>query len=141
MILLLLILPLLSNLFFVNRLTGMVGIYLNLFVYFILVSILGGLYASSSVVIVADAFNFVRIHNIFDANFSFCLDGLSLGLLVPVVLISSLVQLYSVYYMENDPSKVRFISYLNFFSLFMIMLVMSDNLLCLFLGGHSQSRS
>ena len=42
--------------------------------------------------------------------------------------------MYSFGYMENDPHKLRFFSYLSLFSFFMLILVTADNLLFLFVG-------
>ena len=55
-------------------------------------------------------------------------------MLIPISLISCLVQFYSYSYLHNDAHIVRFFNYLNLFSLFMILLVTADNLLLLFLG-------
>jgi NADH:ubiquinone oxidoreductase subunit 5 (subunit L)/multisubunit Na+/H+ antiporter MnhA subunit len=44
-------------------------------------------------------------------------------MLFVVTFISTLVHLYSSEYMENDPHLTRFMSYLSFFTFFMLMLV------------------
>jgi NADH-quinone oxidoreductase subunit L len=44
------------------------------------------------------------------------------------------VHIYSIGYMEEDPYKPRFFSYLSFFTFAMLMLVTADNLLQLFFG-------
>lgn len=132
-----LMLPLFSNLFFINRLCGFAGVYMNLILHGLNVFLLFFVYANSSVVTYTDLFSFVEVLNIFNSNYSIVVDGLALGLLIPVVIISCLVQLYSLYYMENDPSNQRFFFYLNFFSLFMTLLIIADNLQCLFLGIYS----
>jgi len=51
-----------------------------------------------------------------------------------IVFISSLVQIYSLEYMNQDPHLNRFMSYLALFTFFMLMLVLSDNFLQLFIG-------
>jgi NADH-quinone oxidoreductase subunit L len=51
-----------------------------------------------------------------------------------VTTISSLVHIYSIGYMEEDPYKPRFFSYLSFFTFAMLMLVTADNLVQLFFG-------
>lgn len=51
-----------------------------------------------------------------------------------VSLISVLVHLYSLEYMETDPHFIRFMSYLTLFTFFMILLVTADNFIQLFLG-------
>jgi NADH:ubiquinone oxidoreductase subunit 5 (subunit L)/multisubunit Na+/H+ antiporter MnhA subunit len=55
-------------------------------------------------------------------------------MLVIVTFISTLVHLYSVEYMENDPHKTRFMSYLSLFTLFMLILVTANNFIQMFVG-------
>ena len=55
-------------------------------------------------------------------------------MLVVVTLVSSLVHIYSIGYMSDDPHKQRFMSYLSLFTFSMLMLVTSDNFLQLFFG-------
>ena len=61
-------------------------------------------------------------------------DPLTAVMLVVVTTISSLVHIYSVGYMAEDPYKPRFFSYLSFFTFAMLMLVTADNLVQLFFG-------
>ena len=51
-----------------------------------------------------------------------------------VSLISSIVHLYSVGYMSNDPNQERFFSYLSLFTFSMLILVAASNFVQLFLG-------
>src|SRR5580698_4391139 len=62
------------------------------------------------------------------------IDSLTAVMLVVVTTVSSLVHIYSVGYMEEEPYKPRFFSYLSFFTFAMLMLVTADNLLQLFFG-------
>src|ERR1700733_592060 len=62
------------------------------------------------------------------------IDSLTAVMLVVVTTVSSLVHIYSIGYMEEDPYKPRFFSYLSFFTFAMLMLVTADNLLQLFFG-------
>ena len=62
------------------------------------------------------------------------IDALTAVMLVVVTTISSLVHIYSIGYMEEDPYKPRFFSYLSFFTLAMLMLATADNLVQLFFG-------
>ena len=55
-------------------------------------------------------------------------------MLIVVTGVSSMVHVYSVGYMAEDPSIPRFMSYLSLFTFFMLMLVTSDNLVQLFFG-------
>lgn len=61
-------------------------------------------------------------------------DSLSTGMLIPVLCISSLVHIYSISYMENDPHQQRFFSYLSMFTFMMMILVTADNYLIMFIG-------
>jgi len=62
------------------------------------------------------------------------IDTLTAVMLVVVTTISSLVHLYSIGYMAEDPYRPRFFSYLSLFTFAMLMLVTSDNLVQLFFG-------
>ncbi len=62
------------------------------------------------------------------------IDGLTAVMLVVVTTISALVHLYSIGYMEEDPHRPRFFSYLSLFTFAMLMLVTADNLVQLFFG-------
>uniref|UniRef100_A0A8I6XTR9 NADH-ubiquinone oxidoreductase chain 5 n=1 Tax=Hordeum vulgare subsp. vulgare TaxID=112509 RepID=A0A8I6XTR9_HORVV len=59
---------------------------------------------------------------------------LTVVMLIVVTFISSLVHLYSISYMSEDPHSPRFMCYLSIFTFFMLMLVTGDNFLQLFLG-------
>ena len=61
-------------------------------------------------------------------------DSLTVVMLIVVTFISSLVHLYSISYMSEDPHSPRFMCYLSIFTFFMLMLVTGDNFLQLFLG-------
>ena len=61
-------------------------------------------------------------------------DTLTAVMLVVVNTVSSLVHLYSIGYMDDDPNRPRFFSYLSLFTFAMLMLVTSDNLVQMFFG-------
>jgi len=67
-------------------------------------------------------------------DWSFCFDSLTAVMLVIVTFISSLVHLYSMEYMENDPHLTRFMSYLSLFTFFMLILITANNFLQMFVG-------
>ena len=69
-----------------------------------------------------------------NVNWSIKIDALSTLMLVVVTLISSLVHIYSIGYMSQDPHKPRFMAYLSLFTFAMLTLVTSDNFLQLFFG-------
>ncbi len=61
-------------------------------------------------------------------------DTLTAVMLVVVTTVSSLVHLYSIGYMDEDPYRPRFFGYLSLFTFAMLMLVTADNLVQLFFG-------
>ncbi len=61
-------------------------------------------------------------------------DTLTAVMLVVVNTVSSLVHLYSIGYMHEDPDRPRFFAYLSLFTFAMLMLVTADNLLQMFFG-------
>jgi len=67
-------------------------------------------------------------------SWSFNFDSLTVSMLIPVLIISSLVHVYSIGYMSHDPHNQRFFSYLSLFTFMMIILVTSDNFLLMFVG-------
>ena len=69
-----------------------------------------------------------------NVNWSIYIDPISSVMLVVVTLISSLVHIYSIGYMAEDPHKPRFMAYLSLFTFAMLTLVTSDNFLQLFFG-------
>ncbi len=69
-----------------------------------------------------------------DVNWSMKIDSLSSIMLVVVTSVSSLVHIYSIGYMSDDPHKPRFMAYLSLFTFAMLMLVTSDNFIQLFFG-------
>ena len=61
-------------------------------------------------------------------------DSLTVSMLIPVLIISSLVHIYSISYMSHDPHNQRFFSYLSLFTFMMIILVTANNYLLMFVG-------
>ena len=69
-----------------------------------------------------------------DIAWALRVDTLTAVMLIVVTVVSSMVHIYSIGYMADDPSIPRFMSYLSLFTFFMLMLVTSDNLVQLFFG-------
>ncbi|AML53204.1 NADH-quinone oxidoreductase subunit L [Falsihalocynthiibacter arcticus] len=76
-----------------------------------------------------------------DVAWAIRLDRLTALMLIVVTTVSSVVHLYSIGYMDNDPAwkvgesyKPRFFAYLSFFTFTMLMLVTANNLLQMFFG-------
>nr|UNI91540.1 NADH dehydrogenase subunit 5 [Cordyceps cicadae] len=70
----------------------------------------------------------------FNMAWNFQFDSLTVSMLIPVLVISSLVHLYSIGYMSHDPHNQRFFSYLSLFTFMMIILVTGNNYLLMFVG-------
>jgi len=64
----------------------------------------------------------------------FNFDSLTVSMLIPVLIVSLLVHLYSIGYMSHDPHNQRFFSYLSLFTFMMIILVTANNYLLMFVG-------
>jgi NADH-quinone oxidoreductase subunit L len=67
-------------------------------------------------------------------SWSLRVDTLTAVMLVVVNTVSSLVHLYSIGYMDEDPNRPRFFGYLSLFTFAMLMLVTADNLVQMFFG-------
>ena len=67
-------------------------------------------------------------------SWGFLFDSLTVTMLIVITVVSSLVHLYSISYMENDPHLPRFMAFLEVFTFFMLILVTADNLIQMFVG-------
>ena len=70
----------------------------------------------------------------FQAQAAFLIDPLSLVMLLVVSGVSTLIHIYSVGYMHDDPGFYRYFSYLNLFVFNMLLLVSANNFLLMFVG-------
>ena len=71
---------------------------------------------------------------VIDVSWGFMFDSLTVSILLPVLVVSALVHIFSVDYMSADPHNQRFFSYLSIFTFFMLVLVTGDNYLIMFVG-------
>lgn len=69
-----------------------------------------------------------------EINWGFLFDQVTVVMLIVVTSVSSLVHCYAYSYMSEDPHLSRFMSYLSFFTFFMLILVTGDNFMQLFTG-------
>jgi NADH-quinone oxidoreductase subunit L len=71
-----------------------------------------------------------------EVNFSmgFYFDSVTAIMLLVVTIVSSLVHIFSIGYMHGDPRYPRFFAFLSLFSFSMLFLVVSDNLLGIYIG-------
>src|SRR5439155_10907136 len=68
------------------------------------------------------------------AEWALRIDALTAVMLVVVTTVSAFVHLYSIGYMQDDPGRPRFFSFLSLFTFAMLTLVTADNLVQLFFG-------
>jgi len=66
--------------------------------------------------------------------FGFVVDQVSVTMMVVVTMVSTMVHVHSIGYMDHDKSFNRFFSYLSAFVFSMMILIMSDNFAGLFIG-------
>jgi NADH-quinone oxidoreductase subunit L len=67
-------------------------------------------------------------------DFGLQLDQLSVCFVLLITGVGSLIHLYSIGYMADDPDRRRFFGYLNLFVSAMLLLVLADNYLGLYVG-------
>ncbi|MXV73269.1 NADH-quinone oxidoreductase subunit L [Candidatus Poribacteria bacterium] len=107
-------------------------------------------YLSTAVMLIALACSFLLLREVVPSPEAHTVDWLSLGgvtfsmgfyldsvtviMLIVVTLVSSLVHIFSMGYMHGDPRYPRFFAYLSLFSFSMLFLVVSDNLLGIYIG-------
>ena len=84
-------------------------------------------------ILVEDLFDWMDAGS-FQVKMNLQLDSLSLVMVVFITFVSSLIHLYSIGYMKDDPGFGRYFTYLNLFLFSMLVLIMAQNLLVLFLG-------
>jgi NADH-quinone oxidoreductase subunit L len=70
----------------------------------------------------------------FRVPMSLLLDPLSSVMILVVTGVGSLIHIYSLGYMAHDEEQVRYFSYLNLFTFFMLLLVLGGNLPVMFVG-------
>jgi NADH-quinone oxidoreductase subunit L len=78
-------------------------------------------------------FNFLDVAGL-NVPFSLLLDQLTVVMMLVVTGIGALIHVYSLGYMAHDEERVRFFSYLNLFTFFMLVLVMGGSLPLMFIG-------
>ena len=72
--------------------------------------------------------------DVINVDWGFLFDSLSMSMCCIITFISTLVHLYSIEYMSQDPHLSRFMSYLSLFTFFMLLLITADNLIQMFIG-------
>ncbi len=87
----------------------------------------------NQVPVTIDLFRWIDAESI-NVRWGFYFDSLTVSMLIPVLIVSSLVHVYSIGYMSHDPHNQRFFSYLSLFTFMMIILVTGNNFILMFVG-------
>src|SRR6185436_894881 len=66
--------------------------------------------------------------------FALLIDPLMVMMILVITGIGSLIHIYSIGYMSHDEERVRYFSYLNLFTFFMLLLVLGSSLPLMFVG-------
>jgi NADH-quinone oxidoreductase subunit L len=80
-----------------------------------------------------ELFEWIKIGNV-NIPFGFMVDHVSVIMMTVVTVVSTMVHVHSIGYMEHDDGFNRYFSYLSAFVFSMLVLVMSDNFAVLFIG-------
>jgi NADH-quinone oxidoreductase subunit L len=70
----------------------------------------------------------------FNISLGLLLDPLSICFVLLITGVGSLIHIFAVGYMANDPDRRRFFGYMNLFLAAMLLLVLADNYLALYAG-------
>ena len=87
----------------------------------------------SGSVVHLELFDWIVAGNV-DVSFGFIADQVTIVMICVVTIVSTVVHFYSIGYMSHDEGFNRFFSYLSLFVFAMLVLVLSDNLVGLFIG-------
>ena len=80
-----------------------------------------------------DGFSWVPVGGL-QVDFGLQVDQLSICFVLLITGVGSLIHIYSIGYMAEDPNRRRFFAYLNLFVAAMLLLVLADNYLGLYVG-------
>ncbi len=106
---------------------------LLLFVSFVASSILLNHILSGGEVVHVEMMTWMQTGNLY-IPFGFVVDQISVTMMMVVTLVSTIVHVYAIGYMDHDKAFNRFFAWLSAFVFSMMILVMSDNFAGLFIG-------
>jgi NADH-ubiquinone oxidoreductase chain 5 len=87
----------------------------------------------NNIPVTVDLIRWIDVESL-NVSWGFNFDSLTVSMLIPVLVVSLLVHVYSIGYMSHDPHNQRFFSYLSLFTFMMIILVTANNFLLMFVG-------
>ena len=116
-----------------NFYSGIIGTFLVFIALILSVLILFDIYSHQGNIYYDNFYDWISINGL-NIGIGYLIDKFSSIMLVVVLSISSVVHLYSIGYMKEDKDFKRFFSYIALFTFSMILLVLSNNLIQLFIG-------
>ena len=116
-----------------NYYSGIIGTFLVFIALILSVLILFDIYLHEENFYYDNFYDWISINGL-NIGMGYLIDKLSSIMLVVVLSISSVVHLYSIGYMKEEKDFKRFFSYIALFTFSMILLVLSNNLIQLFIG-------
>ncbi|MBT7542806.1 MAG: NADH-quinone oxidoreductase subunit L [Gammaproteobacteria bacterium] len=116
-----------------NFYSGLISTILVFISFGLSLVICSSFYFDNSVILYEDFYNWISIDNL-HITIGYLIDKLSSIMLVVVLFISLVVHIYSIGYMKDEKDFKRFFSYIALFTFSMLLLVMSNNLIQLFIG-------
>ena len=119
---------------FLNKIYSGVISSLLVFISFIIsLIVLYDVYTIENYILYNNFYNWISIDGL-NISIGYLIDKFSSVMLSVVLLISFVVHIYSIGYMKEEKDFKRFFSYIALFTFSMILLVMSNNLIQLFIG-------
>ena len=123
----------LSGNFINNFYSGIISTILVFASFVLSLVVCSSFYFNSSEILYEDFYNWISIDNL-HITIGYLIDKLSAIMLTVVLFISLVVHIYSIGYMKDEKDFKRFFSYIALFTFSMLLLVMSNNLIQLFIG-------
>ena len=116
-----------------NLYSGIISTFLVFISLVVSIFILVEIYSSDKVIYYDNFYDWISINGL-NIGMGYLIDKLSSIMLVVVLSISTVVHLYSIGYMKDEKDFKRFFSYIALFTFSMVLLVISNNLIQLFIG-------
>ena len=116
-----------------NFYSGIIGTLLVFVSLVLSIIILLDIYSAEEIIYYDDFYKWISVGDL-NIGMGYLIDKFSAIMLVVVLSISSIVHLYSIGYIKEETDFKRFFSYIALFTFSMILLVISNNLVQLFIG-------
>ena len=116
-----------------NLYSGIIATILVFISFVFSLFLLSTVYMSDNLIYYNNFYNWISIYGL-DIGIGYLIDKFSSIMLSVVLFISFIVHIYSIGYMKHEEDFKRFFSYIALFTFSMILLVISNNLIQLFIG-------